>query len=85
MNANVLRRWVVDAERAEAGMVAPVRALASPPPLAKESFVAVPMPPKIAEGAAIRVEVRRGSLTVSVQWPASAMHECAIWLHEVLK
>jgi transposase len=47
MNANVLRRWVVEAERAEAGIVAPVRALPSPPP-PKESFVAVPMAPKSA-------------------------------------
>ncbi len=84
MNANVLRRWVVEAERAEAGIVEPVRALPSPPPT-KESFVAVPMAPKTAGVAPIRVEVRRGNLTVTVQWPASAMHECAIWLHEVLK
>ena len=83
MNANVLRRWVLEAERAEAGIVAPVRALPSPPP-SKESFLAVPLAAK-TEGAPIRVEVRRGNLTVTVQWPPSAMHECAIWLHEVLK
>jgi transposase len=85
MNANVLRRWVVEAERAEAGMVAPVRALPSPTSLPKESFVAVPMRTKSPEGGPIRIEVRRGSLTVSVQWPASAMQECAVWLREVLK
>ena len=28
------------------------------------------------------IEVRRGSLAVSVQWPSSAMHECCIWLRE---
>ena len=81
INANLLRRWVVEAERAEAaGVVAP-RAL--PPPT--ESFVAVPIRPAAALNTPIRVEVRRGSLTVSVQWPSSAMHECAIWLREVLK
>jgi hypothetical protein len=31
------------------------------------------------------VEVRRGTMTVSVQWPSSAVHECALWLREVLK
>src|SRR5215469_4084389 len=77
INANLLRRWVVDAERAEA---AP-RAL--PPP--SESFLAVPIRPAATPNNPIRVEVRRGSLTVSVQWPSSAMHECAIWLREVLK
>jgi transposase len=84
MNANVLRRWVVEAERAEAGIVAPVRALPSPTP-PKESFVAVPISTKAADDRPIRVEVRRGNLTVSVQWPSEAMHECAVWLREVLR
>lgn len=84
MNANVLRRWVLEAERAEGGNPAPLRALPAPA-ASKESFVAVPLGPKAAGGAPIRVEIRRGNLTVTVQWPVSAMHECAIWLHEVLK
>lgn len=84
INANLLRRWVVEAERAEGDTVR--RALpppADPPP--RESFVAVAMPPKNVGAAPIRVEVRRGSLTVSVQWPSTALHECAMWLREVLK
>src|SRR5579862_5609487 len=70
MNANVLRRWVVEAERAEPDIVAPVRALPSPT-APKESFVAVPLSTKAADDRPIRVEVRRGNLTVSVQWPTS--------------
>jgi transposase len=81
INANLLRRWVVEAERAETVAVAAPKAL--PPPT--ESFVAVPVRPAVTQNAPIRVEVRRGSLTVSVQWPGSALHECAIWLREVLK
>jgi transposase len=83
LNANLLRRWVVEAERAEAASTVP-KVLAAP---RAESFVALPMPmpARASESAPIRVEVRRGSLTVSVQWPSSAMHECAIWLREVLK
>ena len=81
INANLLRRWVIEAERAECAAVGAPKALPPPP----ESFVAVPMRPAPTREAAIRVEVRRGSLTVSVQWPSSAMHECAIWLREVLK
>lgn len=77
INANLLRRWVVEAERAEAG--APVRALPS------QSFVPVALSAVPADEAPIRIEVRRGALTVSVQWPSSARHECAIWLREVLK
>jgi len=83
MNANVLRRWVVAAERAEVGPLAPERLLAPVPP-AKQSFVPVPIAAQ-AEATPIRVEIRRGSLTVSVQWPTSAMQECSMWLREVLK
>ena len=84
MNANVLRRWVVEAERAAAGVAPPVRVLPAPPS-AKDGFVAIPMPPKAAEERLVQVELRRGSLTVTVQWPASAMRECALWLSDVLK
>ena len=83
INANLLRRWVVEAERSQAGI--PTPRLALPGPVSKESFVAVPIPPKAANGAPIKVEVRRGNLTVSVQWPSTAMHECALWLREVLR
>lgn len=85
MNANVLRRWVVEAERAE-GTLAPPRALPSPPSLSpKGSFVPLPMPPRSADVTPITVEVRRGTMTLSVQWPRSAVQECAMWLREVLK
>jgi transposase len=81
INANLLRRWVVEAERAEEMTSSAVKALPAP----SDTFVALPMPTKTVEKTAIRIEVRRGTLTVSVHWPSSAMHECAIWLREVLK
>ena len=85
INANVLRRWVVEAEGAERLSGKP-RALPAPAgSAAKESFVALPMPPKAIDTTPITVEVRRGTMTVSVQWPSSAVHECAMWLREVLK
>ena len=81
INANLLRRWVVEAERAEAGTFSSSRAL----PARREAFIALPVQSTPAENTPIRVEVRRGALTVSVQWPRSAMHECGVWLREVLK
>jgi transposase len=85
INANVLRRWVVEAERAERLLVT-ARSLPPPPgPSVKGSFVALPMLPKAVDTTPITVEVRRGTMTVSVQWPSSAVHECAMWLREVLK
>lgn len=81
INANLLRRWVVEAERAEAGTSSTLRAL----PALGAGFVELPIRPAPSNGAAIQVEVRRGALTVSIQWPISAMHECALWLREVLQ
>ena len=85
INANVLRRWVMEAERAER-LLGRTRALPPPPgPSAKESFVALPLLSKAVDTTPITVEVRRGTMTVSVQWPSSAVHECAMWLRDVLK
>jgi transposase len=84
INANVLRRWVVEAGRAGTAPTA-LKALPAPALGSKERFVPVPLGTNATEGASITVEVRRGALTVSVQWPGSAVHECAMWLREVLK
>jgi len=85
INANVLRRWVVEAERDERLSGRP-RALPAPAgPSATGSFVALPLLPKAVDATPITVEVRRGTMTLSVRWPSSAVHECAMWLREVLK
>ncbi len=33
----------------------------------------------------IRLEIRRGTSTVILQWPASAAAECGAWLREWLR
>lgn len=80
VNANLLRRWVAEAERQDSAAGSP-EALPSP----RDPFIALPVPTKAAVDKPIRIEVRRGALTVSVHWPSSALHECALWLREVLK
>jgi transposase-like protein len=82
INANLLRRWVVEAERANPGPVMPVAPTAT---AQSERFVALPLSAAPVDDAPIRIEVRRGAMTVSVQWPRSAMHECAIWLRDLIK
>jgi transposase len=81
INANLLRRWVAEAERDEGGVIEAPEASAG----RNSAFVALPVPTRSSSDAVVRIEVRRGALTVSVQWPSSAAHECAIWLREVLK
>jgi transposase-like protein len=82
INANLLRRWVIEAERAEGSPSMPAKPVAAIP---RQSFVALPMPTQAADDTPIRIEVRRGNMSLSVQWPRSAMHECAVWLREVLR
>ena len=81
INANLLRRWVAEAEADNSRQTtSPTRV-----PASDEAFVALPLPARSSVDPVVRIEVRRGTLTVSVQWPSSAAQECAIWLREVLK
>lgn len=83
INANLLRRWVIEAERTEASRLAPAKPAMEV--AGRESFIALPLPAQPADDTPIRIEVRRGTMTLCVQWPRSAMQECSIWLREVLK
>lgn len=85
LNANLLRRWVVEAECAgEApGGNRPSKAL--PPPVETRSFIPVAIERPAHSDPRIRVEIRRGSTVVSVEWPPSAARECAEWLRGFLK
>ena len=81
LNAAMLHRWVRQAERSGR----PIAIRATAPSLANENegFVAVPLPSNAVAGA-IRIEVRRRGGSVSVEWPASAAHECALLLRELM-
>jgi transposase len=83
LNAAMLHRWVKAAERSRNPI-----AIRTTAPSARiessESFVPVSLPPNPAEGV-IRIEVKRRGGTVSVEWPASAGHECALLLRELMR
>jgi transposase len=83
LNANLLRRWVLQGERGT--LLVPTRSTA--PSAAAENpggFVPVALSSSATE-ATIRIELRRGASTVSVQWPASAARECALLLRELMR
>jgi transposase len=85
LNANLLRRWVEQAEgRTEAQAPSKSRSV-QPAPVA--SFVAVPLAsgPSVSTGTEIRVEVRRGEQVISISWPSSEASACARWLGELLR
>jgi transposase len=78
INANLLRRWVRDAE------VPPVKTLPSAA-LAPSTFVSVQLPEPVAPVGDIRLDLRRGATTITVTWPMAAAAECASWMRELLR
>ncbi len=80
INANLARRWVLEAERRGGGAL--VGAANSAVPTA---FVPVQLPPTQAAPADIRVELRRGPIAISVSWPCAGASECAAWMRELLR
>jgi transposase len=86
LNANLLRRWVVAAERAqETGRIAASVVQAGSLPTTT-AFV----PVQVQRSAAVTsreivIELRRGPTVVKVSWPLTAAAGCAAWLSELLR
>lgn len=83
LNANMLRKWVIDAEHALPAKpkdVQPTREVPMPGP----TFVPLALPVATVAGD-IRIELQRGGTTVTVVWPASAARDCAAWLSDWLR
>lgn len=85
LNANLLRRWVVEAERADEAPRGHPQPKALPRPIEAQRFIPVPVEKPAHADPRIRVEIRRGATVVSVEWPPSAARECAEWLSGFLK
>lgn len=83
INANLLRRWVREAEMREAEMP-DSRAVGKGAAVAK-TFVPVQLAEPAAPAGEIRIEVRRGATAVTVAWPMAAAAECACWMRELLR
>lgn len=83
INPNLARRWVRNAEQgAGAVLVKPAKSTIP------AAFVPVQLPTDqtaVAAPADIRVELRRGSIAISVSWPCTAAAECAAWMRELLR
>jgi transposase-like protein len=86
LNANLLRRWVVTAERGQ------VEASIPPPPVptaialpAHAAFVPVTVQPPPVPAPEIMIELRRGATVVKVSWPMAEVASCAAWLGELLR
>ena len=86
LNANMLRKWVIDAE--QSGARAPTASAPAPAPqlpMPAPTFIplALSAPPPV--DGDIRIELHRSGTTVNVIWPAAAAAECAAWLRDWLR
>jgi transposase len=78
VNANLLGRWVREAEAPRLKALLGAAAVSS-------TFVPVQLPQPVAPAVDIRLELRRGGTTITVAWPVAASAECASWMRELLR
>jgi transposase-like protein len=86
LNANVIYRWLRDKpHETQAPLVTATQASQV------TSFLAVQLPQPVAKpvtvtaSAEIRMELRRGGSSVTVNWPLQCSAECAAWLRDWLR
>jgi transposase len=83
LNANLLRRWIKEAQRK--GALVKSEAISLPQKAA--AFVPVTITgsrPTAEVPRAIRVQVRKKNLRVTIEWPTTVSGSCAAWLRELL-
>ena len=80
INANIVHRWL--REHAQGGLVVQPRAFV---PVQIEPPAAQPHAADAQAPADIRVEIRKGTSAVVVNWPLSGASSCAAWLRSWLK
>jgi transposase len=85
LNDNLVHQWRRGRGVGTAKPAAPIaqRApefveLSLPAPSTPKAVIAVP-------SESIRIELKRGSLSVNVLWPLSAAGDCTAWLRELLR
>ena len=85
LNANLVHRWLrEDGRSLDSGAGSPAVERARP----VAEFMPLQLPaPAVAGGAStdIRVELRRGTSTITVSWPLQGARDCAAWLRERLR
>ena len=88
LNANLVRRWVVEAECGEGTALIASRNPEAEVSLAAEAgFVPIALQGAGVVGSTqeIAIELRRGAILVKVGWPLTAAADCAAWLSQLLR
>jgi len=84
LNANMVRRWVVESTQRSDCQIAKL-----PTPLLPDRTNPAFIPVKLASPAPvshddIRIELQHARGAIHIHWPISASSQCAQWLREVL-
>lgn len=88
MNANVLHRWLKEHERdGRHQLVGPDPLGASVAPSLTPAFIALKLPTERHEPIArdIKIELRKGTVSMTLTWPANAAADLAQWTRAILK
>lgn len=84
LNANMLHRWVQEAERGDAPIAFRTADSVVAPETGRFLPVSLPTNSSPAESR-IQIELRRGEMRLSLQWPTSHARECASLLRALMK
>ena len=85
LNANLVRKWRT---KALVQSCKTTTLTSSAPTAGQQSeFVALAAlsTPCAPTAKAIHLELRRGALTMNIDWPVAAASDCGVWLREVLR
>ena len=86
MNANVLHRWLTEHTRSSCHQIALIYS-AGAAPTSTPQFLPVQLPVQATEQTppVIRIELRKGALSMGITWPTTAAVDCAAWMRELLR
>ncbi len=85
LNANLVHKWRRTVPGAPQALTAARAASIAEP--GSGVFVPLQLPPQPGPMTppAIRIELRRGSTSMSLSWPVEATSDCAAWMRELLR
>ena len=88
MNANVLHRWLKEHQRSGCHQLPkPCAPSVTETPSPAPAFIALALPPvtPVHTEQEIKVELRKGAVSMTVTWPLSAAADLASWTAGLLK
>ncbi len=82
INTNIVHRWI--REHSQGTVVIQPQAFV-PVTLSTEPEPVASKPVAVAATSEIRMELRRGTSSVTVMWPSELAGDCGVWLREWLR